>query len=48
MRLHSMMLEMGALLLLNQQNAARYETLKQRKEFLTKQLYQLMKADNDF
>ncbi len=40
-------MEMGALHLLNQQDAARYETLKQRKELLTKQLYQLMKADHD-
>jgi hypothetical protein len=37
MRLHFMMLEMGAPLLLNQQDTARYETLKQRKKFLTKQ-----------
>jgi len=47
MRLYFMMLEMGASPLLNQQDAARYKTLKQRKEDLTKQLYQSMKADND-
>lgn len=47
MRLQFIMMEMGAAFFLNQQDAARYEALRQRKDLLTKQLYELMKAEHE-
>jgi hypothetical protein len=41
------MQQMGVPLFLNEQDAARYTILKQRHAVLVKQLYQMMKTDND-
>ncbi|CAF1200138.1 unnamed protein product [Didymodactylos carnosus] len=47
MQIHFTMEEMGSTVLLNEQQTARYKELRESKDSLIKELYQLMKNDRD-
>ena len=47
MKLYFLMQQMGLAHLMNEEDNSRYQTFKQEYEMLIKELYQLMKADND-